>query len=241
MNILVVNDDGYQAGGIKILAKAYEKYGQIYIVAPHLHQSGASSSITVGKGLVVHQHEDNLWSVEGTPSDCVKFALYGLKLNVDLVVSGVNNGFNIGIDTIHSGTVGAALSALFHGHKAIAYSTDANYYDIVIKELDSVINFIFDYDLLSNEYMLNVNFPRKGFTKSEGIVITDVAIRPYGIEYTEKDNLYHPQRMFSEFAYVEQTDIWAYKYGYTSITPLKLGNGDKYLVELLNKKIKNNS
>lgn len=236
MNILVVNDDGYQAEGIKILANTYKKYGDVYIVAPHLHQSGASSSITVGKGLAVHKHGENIWSVEGTPIDCVKFALFGLKLKVDLVVSGVNNGFNIGIDTIYSGTVGATMEALFNGYKAIAYSTEANYYDVVIKEIDDVAKFIFDHDLLSNEYLLNVNFPRKGFSESKGIIITDLAIRPFNLEYTIKDNIYTPQRVFDSYDYIEKTDIWAYKYGYTSITPLKLGNGDKTIVELLNNK-----
>ncbi|HEY8365233.1 MAG TPA: 5'/3'-nucleotidase SurE [Haloplasmataceae bacterium] len=238
MNILVVNDDGYQAKGLKILAEAYKKYGNIFIVAPHIHHSGASSSITVGKSLLVHQHEDNLWSVEGTPIDCVKYALFGLKLPIDLVVSGVNNGFNIGIDTIYSGTIGATMEALFNGYKAIAFSTDRDYYDVVIKEIDSVIKFIFDNDLLGNDYLLSVNFPRKGFEESKGILITDLAIRPFNIKITQQENEITFERVFSEYQYIEDTDIWAYKYGYTSITPLKLGNGDSTIVANLKKRVK---
>lgn len=241
MNILVVNDDGYQTEGIKILSNAFKKYGKIYLVAPHHHQSGASSSITVGRGLVVHQHEDNIWSVEGTPSDCVKYALFGLELEIDLVVSGVNNGFNIGMDTVYSGTVGATMEALFHGYKAIAFSTDANYYDVVTNEIDEVIAFIFNNKLLGNDYLLNVNFPNKHFTKSTGIEVTDLAIRPFGFKFTHENNEYRVKREFTSYEYIEKTDIWAYKYGYTSITPLKLGNGDKTVVELLKQKIKNNS
>ncbi|QVK18559.1 5'/3'-nucleotidase SurE [Mycoplasmatota bacterium] len=238
MNILVVNDDGYQSKGIEILANAFRKIGNVYVVGPHLGQSGASSSITVDRGLTIHEHGNQIWSVEGTPSDCVKFALYGLKLDVNLVVSGVNNGFNIGIDTIYSGTIGATMEALFHGYKAIAFSTDWNYYDVVVKEIDSVIKYVFDYDLLSNEYLLNVNFPKIGFNESKGIMITDLAIRGFDVNYSLNENKMVSSRTFKPYEYIEQTDLWAFKHGYTSITPLKLGNGDSVNVKKLNEKIK---
>lgn len=238
MNILVVNDDGYSSIGIGILADAFRKIGNVYVVAPHSGQSGASSSITVRKGLTVHTHPNNVWSVEGTPSDCVKFALYGLKLEPDLVVSGVNDGFNIGIDTIYSGTIGATMEALFHGKKAIAFSTEFDNFEIVENEIDSVIDYIFNNDLLANGYILNVNFPKKEYIQSKGIVITDLEIRSFELEYSETENMMYSKRTYKAYENSEITDIWALKNGYTSITPLKLGNGDKTIVEMLKEKIK---
>ncbi len=238
MNILVVNDDGYQAKGIALLAEAFKKIGNVFVVAPHSGQSGASSSITVKTGLTVHTHPLNVWSVEGTPSDCIKFALYGLKLDIDLVVSGVNDGFNIGIDTIYSGTVGATMEALYHGKKAIAFSTEYNNFEIVDNEIDSVISYIFGNDLVSSDYVLNVNFPKKEFTKSKGIAITDLGIIRSEIEFSEKENMMYSKRTFQPSENTEITDTWALKNGYTSITPLKLGNGDKAIVKMLNEKTK---
>ncbi len=237
MNILVVNDDGYQAKGIEILANACRKLGNVYVVAPHTTKSGASSSITVHNGVNVYSHGNQIWSVDGTPSDCVKYALFGLKLDVDFVVSGVNNGFNLGIDTIYSGTIGAAMEALFHGYKAISLSTDFDYFDIVLKEIDDVLKYIIDYDLLSNECLLNVNFPSQNYTKSNGIMITDLAIRNFHIDFIEKENKMFSNRRFKPYEYLEGTDLWALKYGYTSITPLKLGNGDALMVKKLREKV----
>lgn len=239
MNILVVNDDGYTSIGIGILADAFRKIGNVYVVAPHTHQSGASSSITVGKGLIVHKHKDNFYSVEGTPSDCVKYAIYGLNIDFDLVVSGVNNGFNIGIDTVYSGTIGACMEALFHEKKAIAFSTDANYFDIVKREIDDVIKYILSRDLPSYDFMLNVNFAKKEYNKSNGIIITDLAIRGYHVEYSKNEQVMVPSRTFRPYKAIEGTDLWAHKHGFISITPLKIGNGDKSLVHLLKEKVNN--
>ncbi len=238
MNILVVNDDGYLSKGIEILTNAFKKIGNVVVVAPHTGQSGAGSSITVGEGLNVYQHDDAIWSVDGTPSDCVKYALYGLKLDADLVVSGINNGLNIGIDTIYSGTLGATMEALLHGKKAIAFSTDFENFTIALEGIDSVIQYIFKHELLSNEYVLNVNFPKIGFNKSKGILITDLAIRGFEIEYLPDGDKMCSTRTFKPYQYIEGTDLWAFKHGYTSITPLKLGNGDTKSVIKLNEKIK---
>lgn len=231
MKVLVVNDDGYTTEGLKILADAFKKRGdQVYIVAPHTHQSGKSSAITVDHSLVVHRHADNIWSIEGTPADCVNYALNVLELNVDLVVSGINNGFNIGIDTIYSGTVGAAMEALLNDKKAIAFSGEYNNNDIARQEIDDVVDFIFQHDLISNEYVLNVNFYKREVKKSKGIIITDLGIRKkVKINKTAQD--LNDER---------KTDVWAVKNGYISITPLKLGNGDRLLVDELTRKVESN-
>ena len=120
MNILVVNDDGIHSHGIKILANELKKYGQVYVVAPHKEQSGAGHSITIHDPMRLHARDDFMegvkaWSLEGKPADCVKFALYGLNLDIDLVVSGMNNGPNMGTDIIYSGTLAGASEAIICG------------------------------------------------------------------------------------------------------------------------------
>ncbi|MDF2698645.1 MAG: surE [Haloplasmataceae bacterium] len=236
MNILVVNDDGYESKKIKILADSFRKYGNVYIVAPHYEQSGASSSITVHKGFNVHNHGNNSWSVEGTPSDCVKYALFGLKLDVDIVASGINNGPNIGLDTIYSGTVGACMEALIYGKIALAFSSEYNQ-DINITDLNHVIKFILDKKLFSNQFILNINFPK--VKSSKDIIITDLGIRPIEQYYEQNDGNYFVKRNFQDFVFEEHTDLWAFENGTISITPLKLGNGDITITNNLRDKLKN--
>ncbi len=229
MKVLVVNDDGYTTEGLKILADAFINRGdQVYIVAPHTHQSGKAMAITVDHGLVVHRHADNIWSVEGTPADCVNYALNILELDVDLVVSGINNGFNVGTDTIYSGTIGAAMEAILNDKKAIAFSGESNNNDVVRKEINKVIDFIFEHDLLSTEYILNVNFYKREMKECKGILITEVGIK----KKTRRPYNYNDE---------QKTDVWAMKNGYISITPLKLGNGDGVLVDELSRKLQNNN
>ena len=124
MNILVVNDDGIDSVGIKILAGKLKKYGSVYVVAPHTEQSGAGHSITIHDPMKLHVRDDFMegvkaWSLEGKPADCVKFALYGLNLDIDLVVSGINNGPNLGTDVNYSGTIAGASEGVICGLPAM--------------------------------------------------------------------------------------------------------------------------
>lgn len=238
MKILVVNDDGYQSEGIKILANTMREYGTVYVVAPHIEQSAKSVSITIHQGLVIHKTDDYNLSIEGTPSDCVKYALYGMGIDFDLVVSGINRGYNIGIDTIYSGTIGACMEALMAGKQAIAFSSDLDEFENAKKHIKEVIDYIFDYDLLSPNYLLSVNFNPQG-TQAKGIEITDLGIQRFHTHYEIIDGKHHTKREFLEFDYAKKTDVWAVKHGYISITPLKLGNGDETIVRLLQEKALN--
>lgn len=226
MNILVVNDDGYQTDGIKILAEAMKAYGNVYIVAPHNEQSARSAAITIHHTVKVHKHSEQLYSVEGTPADCVRVAIKQLNLPIDLVVSGINNGFNIGIDTIYSGTIGAAMQGLLYSLPSLAFSADYNDVESSRREIDRTLQWIFNHKLYSNKWVLNVNFPASEFTESKDIKVTYVDIY-------RKDTLY-------ESLEVDMlTDHEAVYQGYTSVTPLKLGNGDPQLNKELLEKIKN--
>lgn len=124
MNILVTNDDGHDAPGIAALREAMEGLGQIMIAAPDKNHSGASSSLTLSRPIAVHEVARGHYRIAGTPSDCVHLALTGdfLPARPDLVVSGVNDGANMGDDTIYSGTVAAAIEGHLFDVPGFAFS-----------------------------------------------------------------------------------------------------------------------
>ena len=123
MRILISNDDGYLAPGINALAEALADVAEIIVVAPDSNRSGASNSLTLDRPLSVTQAANGFYYVNGTPTDCVHIALTGmLDALPDLVVSGINNGQNMGDDTLYSGTVAAATEAYLFGIPAIAFS-----------------------------------------------------------------------------------------------------------------------
>src|SRR3989338_129686 len=116
MKILISNDDGIDAIGIKILARAMHELGEIYVVAPDRNRSGASNSLTLVRPIRISERENGWVSVMGTPTDCVHMALSGLcSFKPDIVVSGVNMGANLGDDVWYSGTVAAAVEGRLMG------------------------------------------------------------------------------------------------------------------------------
>ncbi|HEY0846607.1 MAG TPA: 5'/3'-nucleotidase SurE, partial [Noviherbaspirillum sp.] len=123
MKILVSNDDGYLAPGIIALADALRPIAEIIVVAPDSNRSGSSNSLTLDRPLSVFRASDGVYFVNGTPSDCVHVALTGgLSFRPDLIVSGINQGQNMGDDTLYSGTVAAATEGFLFGIPAIAFS-----------------------------------------------------------------------------------------------------------------------
>jgi 5'-nucleotidase len=123
MKILLSNDDGYQAAGIIALYEALKEVAQVEVIAPEHNNSAKSNALTLHSPLYVHTSHNGFRYVNGTPADCVHIALTGLLgYKPDLVVSGINNGANMGDDTIYSGTVGAAMEGYLFGVPAIAFS-----------------------------------------------------------------------------------------------------------------------
>lgn len=123
MKILISNDDGYLSPGIAMLAKVASRYGQAVVVAPDQDRSGASNSLTLDRPLTVRTAPSGFMYLNGTPTDCVHIAITGmLGWRPDLVLSGLNDGANMGDDTIYSGTVAAAMEGLQLGVPAIAFS-----------------------------------------------------------------------------------------------------------------------
>ena len=166
MRILIANDDGYLAPGLAALVKACEGLGEIDIVAPEQNASGTSNALTLTRPLTVFEvraeHGHRVRVINGTPSDCVHVALTGLlPQKPDLVLSGINNGANMGDDTLYSGTVAAAMEGYLFGIPAIAFSQ-------VLKgwsELDAAAlaaRAVIDQVLLTQRqghWLLNVNIP----------------------------------------------------------------------------------
>jgi 5'-nucleotidase len=236
MKILLTNDDGYSAKGINILFKELQKYGDVILVAPEHHMSGTSMSRMFWDKLEVKQHGENIYSVAGTPADAVTVALHGLKIRPDVVISGINDGYNISTDTTYSGTIGAAMEAIKIGIPAIAFSSEYNDFSSAKKDLDYVMNFILNKNLLSKHYLLNVNFAKNRFSKSKGIMITDLGFRPLEYYYEKEGNHFLSKRNVLMHEPEEGTDLYALRHGYISITPLKYGNQTEFgLRELRNK------
>jgi len=127
MKILVSNDDGYMAEGIRALAAAMKDLGKITVVAPDRNRSGASNSLTLENPLRLNKMDDGVYRVDGTPTDCVHLAITGLlEEEPDMVVSGINAGANLGDDVLYSGTVAAAMEGRFLGLPAIAISLNGH-------------------------------------------------------------------------------------------------------------------
>lgn len=125
MNILLVNDDGYKAEGINALDKVFSSRGHfVSVVSPRVEQSGKSHSLSILGSVNVIEYKPNHFSLTGSPADCVIYGLYSgfLKKEPDLIISGINHGYNISTDIIYSGTCGAARQAALYGYKAIAIS-----------------------------------------------------------------------------------------------------------------------
>ena len=132
LNILITNDDGICAPGIARLAAAALPYGHVFVCAPDSQCSGMSQRVTISGKLPVRAHDfpvpvEAAWSIGGTPTDCVRTAVRTLlPVRPDIVLTGVNNGYNVGFDIAYSGTVGAALEAVMNGVPAIAFSAREN-------------------------------------------------------------------------------------------------------------------
>ena len=166
MRILITNDDGYQAKGIKTLAEIMKKYGEVTVIAPKTHQSGMSTAVSLGFKQIAHKDLGNGWHyVDATPASCVKFGLNTMFLGnfPDVVVSGINHGSNASNASCYSGTLGAAEEAALNGIPAIGVSLDSLHPDADFSALEAYFGDIFE-KLMSNlpsKYGVyyNVNFP----------------------------------------------------------------------------------
>jgi 5'-nucleotidase len=162
-NILVTNDDGIQAAGLKALAAELADLGAVSIVAPSREQSGTAQSLTLRQPIVCHEVGERQWAVDGTPADCVIVALHRLlPKRPDIVISGINHGANLGENVYYSGTVGAAREAALHHIPAVAMSLCSKNKEIRFDNAAHVARSVAEIilrDGLPDEVLLNVNVP----------------------------------------------------------------------------------
>ena len=228
MRILISNDDGYQAKGIKQLAESLSEIAEIIIVAPNENKSAASSSLTIGKPLEPIQINDNIFAIDATPSDCVHLALCGfLKEPIDLVVTGINYGANLGDDVIYSGTVAGAIEGRFLGLPSIAISLasfECKHFEtaaIIAKRLVEKI----EKAPLSHNTIINVNVPDVPIEEIKGVKSTRLGNRHRSepsIQDQKNPSLYWIGENGQEADNGVGTDFYAIANNFVSITPLQI-------------------
>ena len=234
MKILASNDDGYKALGLQLLSKALASFAEVTIVAPTTNRSASSCSLSVKQKLTLSKHTDNIYSVDGTASDCVHLAMLGpfRDKTFDMVIAGVNHGPNLGDDTIYSGTLGAAIEGRFLKYPPVAFSfvstTLEHIADACSVAKDVLLQLI---QCKSPPKMVyNVNIPPLARDKMKGIKITRLGERQRSqlcsLVTQNGETKYYSLGGVSpaiiKHADDEDTDFGAIKAGFVSVTPLAL-------------------
>jgi len=229
MHILISNDDGYAAPGLAALADALAGLGDLTVVAPETNHSGASNSLTLNRPLSIRQAHNGFYCVNGTPSDCVHVALTGLlDVRPDLVVAGINNGANMGEDTLYSGTVAAASEGYLFGIPAMAFSLVQKGWEH-LDAAAAIARELVERQIaqpLAAPVLLNVNIPNRARPTVRGVAVTRLGKRhpsepvvrtttPYG------DPVYWIGRMGQASDAGDDTDFGAVQKQCVAITPLK--------------------
>jgi 5'-nucleotidase len=240
MRILISNDDGYLAPGINALADALAAIADIVVVAPDSNRSGASNSLSLDRPLSVQKAANGFHYVNGTPTDCVHIALTGmLDFRPDLVVSGINNGQNMGDDTLYSGTVAAATEAYLFGIPAIAFSQVHHgwaHVDAAARVAREIVQRRFE--MLPSPFLLNVNIPNLPYEALGPLTPTRLG-RRHQAEPVIRSQDPRGREIFWIGApgacrdAGEGTDFHATSQGQVSITPLQVDLTHKTQLELL--------
>ncbi len=239
MKILLTNDDGIEAEGLKYLVDWAKTIGEVTVFAPKLQQSAKSHSIEIHNTYEVKKVDlfegVEAYSVDSTPADCVRVALLGMKMNADLVVSGINCGPNLGGDIHYSGTVGACFEAALNGVRAIAFSAAFNHFENAVKNIGRVYREIETRRMFDFAEIVNVNFPDAG----DEILVTKMGPTIYSDKFEFLENghikpcllcLYNGTRDLS-------LDTDATMTGHISITPLRCDLTDPVAFSHLTRKI----
>lgn len=246
MRILVSNDDGVHAPGIHALATEMTSMGEVIVVAPDRNRSGASNSLTLSRPLSVRQLENGYHSVDGTPTDCVHLSLTGyIDEKIDMVVSGINEGANLGDDILYSGTVAAAMEGRFLGLPAIAFSMVGHkikHYQTGARIAGELVKKLRDDHLPANT-ILNVNIPDIPFEQIRGIEVTRLGTR-HSAEPSIKmqdprgRSIYWVGPPGEEADAGPGTDFYAVNNHFVSITPLQLDMTDYKVFDQLSAWVK---
>jgi len=243
LKILLTNDDGYSAKGIRLLFNTLTELGfDTYLVAPETEKSGASHSITLFKDLIAKKVDDKIYSVSGTPADCVIYAIHQVADDFDLVVSGINAGQNMGEDIFYSGTVAAATEACFLGYPALAFSMCAyedQIYETGVEIVVRIISLGLHKQLKKNE-LLNINIPNVPHDEIKGFKVTKIGERRYKNfihikDQTENRSVYRVGGDIPEYVDDDQSDFHAISHNYVSITHLLRKSDSHFNLKKLDK------
>lgn len=240
MKILISNDDGYLAPGIIALAEALRPIAEVTVVAPDSNRSGASNALTLDRPLSVFKATNGFYVVNGTPTDCVHIALTAImEGKPDLIVSGINQGQNMGDDTLYSGTVAAATEGYLFGISSIAFSQVGQGWeylsDAALIARDMVTR---GFPSLDTPYLLNVNIPNKPFGLIQGIQTTRL-----GKRHTSEPVIKAMDPHGREIYWIGPpgaakdagpgTDFFVTSNNYVSVTPLQIDLTNKTQLERL--------
>ncbi|MCG6886337.1 MAG: 5'/3'-nucleotidase SurE [Proteobacteria bacterium] len=230
MRILLSNDDGYEAPGIRALADGLSLLAEIDVVAPDRDRSGASNSLTLDSPIRAHPMPNGVIRVNGTPTDCVHLAITGLLVQEpDMVISGINAGANMGDDVLYSGTVAAAMEGRFLGLPAIAVSLvghECRHYQSAVEIIIQLIQHLQRHPL-PQDTILNINVPDRTYQDIAGIRATRLGHRHKSEPVIQdKDprgrDIYWVGPAGGEQDAGPGTDFHALREGYVSVTPLQV-------------------
>jgi 5'-nucleotidase len=250
MRILISNDDGVHAPGIKVLEQELSKLGQVWVVAPLEEKSTAGHSLTLHKPLRIARIAalgEHYYGVSGSPADCINLGIRQLRITPDVVVSGINRGANLGQDIYYSGTVSAAREACILGIPSMAVSLaidfdlrkrEESFHYLAAARMARKTLGLIDWARLPSHTLLNLNVPDATLSKIKGLRLTRQGFRLYsGSILKRKDHrgkdYYWVGGRYKGFKREDGTDCAAVAAGYASLTPLKLDTTDfDFLTEL---------
>lgn len=251
MNVLITNDDGIKAQGIIELAKAVSKIAKVYVIAPDSQRSAMSHAITMHNPIMLNNEYINddivAYSTSGTPADCVKIGVDAVlkDIKIDLLLSGINNGPNLGTDVIYSGTVSAAMEGFIQNIPSIAISYDAfdvdkETYKRSSEYIVEIINIIKEKENIFDNSILNINIPSSSI---KGYKITTLGDRKYENDMQERvtpngKTYFWIGGSVKELPQTKDSDVLAVKEGYVSITPLNIGRLNNEAIDILKDKLK---
>ncbi len=239
MNILLTNDDGIGSPALAQLRLQLSAFGRVTTVAPDRNQSASSQSLTLHRPLRIHPHGEDVYSVDGTPTDCVLIAFHGLLVDrPDFVVSGINHGPNMGEDVFYSGTVAAAIEGALQGVPALAASLvtrePSDYVDAAAV-VGSLVRQVLERGV-PERMLLNVNVPFRPRADLAGVRLTTLGTRVYEDTLVKKvdprgRDYYWIGGEDPQWKPIPGTDYQAIHDGFVSVTPLHLDLTDRPRVE----------
>ncbi len=234
MKILVTNDDGIDALGLRLLAKWATSLGEVTVVAPKKGQSAKSHAIEIVQAFEIKKvpyiEGVEAYSVDSTPADCVRFGIVGLGRKYDLVLSGINKGVNIGGDIVYSGTIGAVFEAAKLGARAVAFSSFPDEQEAAAKYLGEAYSYLKENNLFLETPIYNINIPKN----AKGVRMTYQGTTYYsdGFEHVEGDMYRQVGEMIpDEHPEDMDRDTVALHNGFITVTPLMESRTDMRIFE----------